>query len=76
MSRFNDSKYVLEREIRKWPGVTYSIEPSKVHPKLRLRYRESERFLPFSKTRVDPRGMLNKVTQLRRVLRDMGAAQE
>lgn len=64
---------LLERELQRWPGVKYVVEPSSTHPKLRLSYEDKGRFLPFSKTKVASRGALNKVTELRRVLRDLGA---
>lgn len=66
-------KSLLEREISRWDGVTYEVEHGGAHPKLRLRYGEESRFLTFSKTKVAPRGALNKVTELRRTLHGLGA---
>lgn len=64
---------LLEKELRAWPGVTYEVVDERPHPKLLVACNNTRRFLPFSGTSVDRRGMLNKVTQLRRLLRDMGA---
>jgi hypothetical protein len=63
----------LKRELENWPKVSYAIEHGKAHPKLRLEYEGNRRFVPFSTTKVDPRGMMNKITELRRTLRDIGA---
>ena len=63
----------LEKELRAWPGVTYEVVTNRPHSKLYVQYGEQRRFIPFSGTPVQTRGMLNKVSQLRRLLRDIGA---
>lgn len=67
---------LLQSELTRWPGVTYWVEPGKTHPKLHVCYAERERKLPFSSTKVDPRGLLNKVTELRRLLNTLGAERD
>lgn len=69
----SDSLELMERELARWAGVRYEVENTRPHPKMRLEYGDKRRFIPFSSTRVDRRGMLNKVTELRRMLREMGA---
>jgi hypothetical protein len=63
----------LEQELRAWSGVTYEVADTRPHPKLYVQYSEQRRFLPFSSTSVEGRGMRNKVSQLRRLLHELGA---
>lgn len=72
----SESLDFLKRELERWSGVEYGVEDVRPHPKLRIEYAGARRFLPFSSTRVDRRGLLNKVTELRRMLRDMGAERD
>lgn len=72
----SESLDFLKRELERWSGVEYGVEDVRPHPKLRVEYKGVRRFLPFSSTRVDRRGILNKVTELRRTLRDMGAERD
>lgn len=67
---------ILERELARWPGVDHRVEPRKRHPRLWISYGGAERFIPFSKTKVGRYGLMQKLTQLRRTLRDMGAEHE
>lgn len=63
----------LEKELSHWPGVQHRAEHKGRHPKLWIAYRGEERFLPFSSTKVGHYGLMQKVTQLRRTLRELGA---
>lgn len=72
----SESLDFLKRELERWSGVEYGVEDVRPHPKLHIEYAGARRFLPFSSTRVDRRGILNKVTELRRTLRDMGAERD
>jgi hypothetical protein len=63
----------LEKELRAWPGVTYEVAANRPHDRLYVEYGGQRRFLPFSSTPVGRRGMLNKVSQLRRLLHELGA---
>ena len=42
----------IEREIDHWDGVTYSIESSRTHPKVRLTFGTNKRFVVFSESPV------------------------
>lgn len=66
----------LERELQRWPGVKYRLEPGGTHSKLCVTYEHRERRVPVSLTRVPSRGVLNKVTELRRILTTMGAERD
>ena len=66
----------LEKELRRWPAVEYDVELSGRHPRIVVRYGGAERFVPFSSTKVGHYGLMQKVTQLRRVLRELGAERE
>ena len=63
----------LEKELRCWPGVTYVVDRAGRHPRVRVQYAGTERFIPFSSTKVGHYGLMQKVTQLRRALKEMGA---
>lgn len=69
----NNSLEQMEKELGRWPGVTYRAEYSGRHPRLWVKYGEAERFIPFSGTYVGKYGVMQKVTQLRRTLREIGA---
>ncbi len=62
----------LRAELRNWPGVTYRVTHRGRHPRLILSYGGHEQFVPFSCTKVGHYGLMQKVTQLRRTLTDMG----
>lgn len=66
----------LERELSRWPGVIHRAEHSGRHPKLWIRYGDTEQFLPFSSTKVGRYGLMQKLAQMRRMLRAMGAERD
>jgi len=63
----------LEKELRRWPGVNYRANPIGRHPRLWVEYQGEKRFVPYSSTKVGHYGLMQKITQLRRMLREMGA---
>lgn len=68
---------LIERELRLWPDVTYSLDThSKRHPRIVLQHGDTRRFLCYSSTKVQSRGLLNKVSELRRTLHEIGATRE
>ena len=69
--------HLLERELAKWPSVKYEVvkEGRSRHPKIVLDYDGCRRFVVFSSTYVGHRALKNNVSNLRRVLRDMGVPQ-
>lgn len=69
----SNSLKVLEKELQYWPGVTYVVDRAGRHPRIRVRYGETEQFVPYSSTKVGHYGLMQKVTQLRRALKEMGA---
>lgn len=64
---------LLEQELARWPGVEWRFEHASRHPRLYVSYNGVSRFLPYTSTNTDPRGMRNKVSQLRRELQKIGA---
>lgn len=66
---------MLERELEQWPKVKYEVEKEgrSRHPKLWLEYEGRRRFVVFSSTYVAHRGLKNNISNLRRVLRELGA---
>lgn len=72
----SDTLEQLEKELKRWPGVRHRAEHSGRHPKLWVEYAGAERFVPFSLTKVGKYGIMQKVTQLRRTLKAIGAHRE
>jgi hypothetical protein len=48
----NNTLELLEKELRRWPGVRYRVDTSGRHPRLWVQYGEVERFVPYSFTKV------------------------
>jgi hypothetical protein len=69
----NNSLDMLRKELERWQGVAYSVEKTGRHPRLWVEYRGRKKFVPFSSTHVGKYGLMQKVTQLRRALREIGA---
>lgn len=69
-----DYELAIQREVAEWPGVTLSFEEAGKHPRAVLTFGETSRFTPFPGTPSDSgRGLDIKVTEVRRMLREMGA---
>ena len=64
---------LIEKELAKHPGVESRFERGTKHPRVVLKVGTVERFFPFTGTRTDRRGMLNNITALRRLCRELGA---
>ncbi|MEN6301329.1 MAG: hypothetical protein ABFE07_20575 [Armatimonadia bacterium] len=63
----------LEAELSQWCGVKHRYTTGGKHEKLIIEVGDRSRALPFTKTRTDFRGQRNKISDLRRALRDLGA---
>lgn len=72
----SNSLEYLKKELQRWPGVDHRAEHSGKHPRLWVAYKGEKRFVPFSSTQVGKYGLMQKVTQLRRVLREIGAERD
>lgn len=64
-----DFAEVLERELARWPGIEYSIETSKKHPRIVLCRGDTCRFVVISATPSDRRAYQNRISDVRRILR-------
>jgi hypothetical protein len=62
------------RELANWPGVDHEIRHGGKHPRIVLTHRGASRFVTFSGTPSDRRGVLNKISDVRTTLRALGAA--
>ena len=69
----SESFDMLRKELERWQGVDYSVDKTGRHPRLWVEFGGRRRFVPFSSTHVDKYGLMQKVTQLRRTLRELGA---
>ena len=74
--RMSESLDVLRRELERWRGVAYSVDKTGRHPRLWVECGGQRRFVPFSSTHVGKYGLMQKVTQLRRMLREIGAERD
>lgn len=72
----SESLEMLHKELERWRGVAHWVEKTGKHPRLWVEHGGRARFLPFSSTHVGKYGLMQKVTQLRRVLREIGAERE
>ena len=72
----SNSLDTLRKELERWQGVAYSVDKTGRHPRIWLEYRGVKRFIPYSSTPVGKYGLMQKVTQLRRMLREIGAERE
>lgn len=75
MKNSNSLELIL-KELERWPGVTHRAEHVGRHPRIWVRYGDNEKFVTFSTTQVGRYGLMQKVTQLRRLLREIGATRE
>lgn len=64
----------IRKELTNWPDVEYEVKSGGKHPKLVLKYGEQSRFVSFSTTAVDRRGVLNKLREIRLQLTALGAS--
>ena len=64
----------IRKELSAWTGVDYRLERGGKHKAFVLQARAGRRRrrLQFTATQTDRRGVLNKLTELRRVLREIG----
>jgi hypothetical protein len=72
----SNSLEFLRKELECWRGVAYSVDKTGRHPRLWVECSGQKRFIFFSSTTVGKYGLMQKVTQLRRVLREIGAERE
>jgi len=65
----------INREIEAWPGVTHYYERGSKHPRIVLSYGGRSTFRTFAGSPSDGfRAGRNCISELRRTLRDLGAA--
>lgn len=76
MVKKSNSLELMEKELVRWPGVNHRAEHGTRHPRLWIEFRGEKRFVPFSSTQVGKYGLMQKLTQLRRVLKEIGAQRE
>lgn len=63
-----------DRELSRWPGVTWSRESAGKHMKLVVEFEGQSRFIVFPTSPSDSaRGALNHVKNIRQTLKEMGA---
>lgn len=68
------SQKALLTELERWDGVTdHRFEHGGKHPRLVVETARGSRFITLSLTASDQRATKNKVSDLRKVLRELGA---
>ena len=71
------TKDELVREIGRWSGVTdHRFEHGGKHVRLVLTTAKASRFVTMSLTASDHRATKNKISDLRKVLRELGAEKD
>lgn len=66
----------FERELTRWPNVTFRYEPRGRHKSLILQYGTKNRFVIFSDTPTNRRAVLNNVSTMKKVLAGLGAVRQ
>ncbi len=56
-----------------WPGASFTVDRTRPHPRIILRYRDKTRFVVASNTGSDKRGPLNMLATVRKELAGLGA---
>lgn len=62
---------MMESVLEQHPNVQWAIEGGGKHHKMVLSKGNRKRFVPFSVTNTDYRGMRNKISDLKRALREL-----
>lgn len=65
----------LERLLAEYPGVSYEIETTSKHKKLRLHYEGRSKLVVMSSTTNDRRAVKNRICDTKRMLRELLDAQ-
>jgi hypothetical protein len=67
----------LEKELGRWSGITgHSFKQIGKHPRLVINTADDSRFVTMSLTASDHRATKNKIGDLRKVLRELGAEKD
>lgn len=67
----------LEKELGRWSGITgHHFEKNGKHPRLVVNTANASRFVTMSLTASDHRATKNKIGDLRKVLRELGAEKD
>lgn len=70
-------KKELEKELDRWSGITgHHFERGNKHPRLVIETKKGSRFVTMSLTASDHRATQNKIGDLRKVLRELGAEKD
>lgn len=67
----SDSLKALLREVDGHPGIRHRIERGRRHSRFVIEAGGRSRFVTFTETRTDYRGILNKVAELRKLIRSL-----
>lgn len=68
-----DGLKMMLRELDKWPGITYSLGHRTKHPVIHVHLGDQSFMHTYAGSPSDYRGARNKVSQLRRAIREMVA---
>lgn len=73
MPMHRETRLALQRELQRWPFVTFEFGGRSKHGCIVVRFREQRRMVVSAATPSDFRAIRNTVRDLRKVLREMGA---
>lgn len=69
-----DTEQAIRAELARHPNTQYTLEHRSKHPRIVIRCGAEVRKVPYTSTPTDPRGVLNKVADIRRAAREVTGA--
>ncbi len=69
-----DTEQALRAELSRYPNIRYTIERGTKHPRVVIRCGDKARKVYYSCTPVERRAVLNMVTGVRRIVREVTGA--
>ena len=69
-----DYETAIRAEVEEWPGAAVTFETGGKHPRAVLAFGGATKFITYPGTPSSDRGLANSIADVRRTLRDMGAA--
>jgi hypothetical protein len=66
-----ETEQAIRAELSRYSNISYTFEPGSKHPRVVVRCGDKSRKLHYSSTPIERRAVLNTVTDLRRVVREV-----
>lgn len=72
--KYKDTAQAIRAELARHPNIQFNFGHGGRHPHIVIRCGEKRRKVTFSSTPTDPRGLLNKIADIRRTVREVTGA--